>query len=108
MHLDYVQRPPSRNFKLVGTRGTIWADLITSKVGISDSTTSGWEVIDLKEGLERNKMYQDEVKHFIDYLSGSSFEPPVELDDGIKVLQMALAAKESSLEGRVVNIPKAT
>ncbi len=108
VHLDYVQRPPSRNIRLVGAGGAIWADLITSKVGIFDSTANGWEVIDLKEGLERNKMYQDEVKHFIDYLSGSSLEPPVGLDDGIKVLQMALAAKESSLEERVINISKAT
>ncbi len=86
VHLDYVQRPPSRNFKLVGTGGVIWGDLITSKVGILESTKSDWEVIDLKEGLERNTMYQDEVKHFIDYLSGSSLEPLVGLDDGIKVL----------------------
>ena len=106
VHLDYLQRPSCRSFKLTGTKGTIWADLLTSKVSIYGNNTSGMEGIDLKEGLERNRMYMCEVKHFIDYLGGSSREPLPSLDNGIKVLQIALAAKESSREGRAINIPQ--
>ena len=46
---------------------------------------------------ERIKM----LKHFIDYINGSLEQPLISLEDGIKVLQIALAAKQSSQIGRV-------
>lgn len=104
VHLDYVQRCPSRNFKLVGKSGTIYADLITNKVEIFDIASNNWEVVNLDTDFERNKMYLDEMKHFIDYIQGRIKEPMVSLRDGLKVLQIALAAKESAITGKVINI----
>ena len=49
-------------------------------------------------------MYLDEVKHFIDYTRGLIQEPLIGLQDGIKVLQIALAAKQSSLTGKAIDI----
>ena len=63
---------------------------------------NNWEVINLDTGFERNKMYLDEIKHFIDYIQGLITEPLVSLRDGVKVLQIALAAKESTLMGKII------
>ena len=106
VHLDYVQRCPSRNFKLVGASGTISADLITNKVEIFDIASNDWEVVYSDKDFEKNTMYRDEVKHFIDYVQGLIAEPMVSLKDGVKVLQIALAAKESALTGKIINIQK--
>jgi len=104
VHLDYIQRYPSRTIKLVGTEGTILADLIANKIEIFKATGSEWETIDLNRGFERNTMYLNEVKSFIDYIRGIIKESPVSLQDGIKVLQLALAAKQSSLSGKAIEI----
>ena len=104
VHLDYIQRPPGRNFKLIGTTGTIYADLITNEIKIFDVSKGDWETIDLNGNFERNKMYIDEVKHFIDYIQGRIAEPLIGWRGGVKVLQIARAAKESSRGGEIVEI----
>jgi len=104
VHLDYIQRCPGRNFKLIGTTGTIYADLITNEIKIFEVSRGDWETIDLNGNFERNKMYIDEVKHFIDYIQGRIVEPLVGWRDGVKVLQIALAAKGSSRRGEIVEI----
>jgi predicted dehydrogenase len=104
VHLDYIQRYPSRTIKLVGTEGTILADLIANKIEIFKAAKGKWETIDLNRGFEKNTMYLNEVKSFIDYIRGIIKESPVSLQDGIKVLQLALAAKKSSLSGKAIEI----
>lgn len=104
VHLDYIQRSPGRNFKLIGTTGTIYANLITNRVKIFDASRGDWETINLNGKFERNKMYLDEIKHFIDYIQGRIAEPLIGWKDGVKVLQIALAAKESSRRGEIVGI----
>jgi predicted dehydrogenase len=104
VHLDYIQRWPSRTIKLVGTEGTILADLIANKIEIFKAAGSEWKTIDLDRGFERNTMYLDEVKSFIDYIRGIIKESPINIQDGIKVLQLALAAKKSSLSGKAIEI----
>jgi predicted dehydrogenase len=104
VHLDYLQHNPSRNFKIIGTSGTICADLTSNKVEIFDIAKHNWEVVNLDTGFDKNKMYLDEMKHFVKYIQGKITEPVVSLSDGIKVLQIALAAKESALTGKVIDI----
>ncbi len=102
VHLDYIQRYPSRSFSLIGTEGVIQADLITNKVKAFEANKGQWEVCDMESDFDRNKMYIDEVRHYIDYIRGSLKQPLIDLEAGTKVLQIALAAKESALAGRVI------
>lgn len=104
VHLDYIQRPSSRTFKLIGTEGTMQADLNDNKLMISTVDGSGWEAIATGGDFQRNSMYVEELRYFIDYLNGKAIKPQAGLEDGIKVLQIALAAKESSRLGRFVQI----
>jgi len=102
VHLDYLQRYPGRSISLIGTEGVIQADLIANRVKVFEASKGDWEAFDMGSNFEKNEMYQDEVKHFMNYLSGSSGKPLIGLRDGIEVLRMALAAKEASLTGRAV------
>jgi predicted dehydrogenase len=104
VHLDYIQRSPSRTIRLVGTEGTILADLIANRIEIFRAARGEWDTFDLNRGFERNTMYLDEVKSFVDYIRGTIKESPIGLQDGIKVLQLALAAKKSSLSGKAIEI----
>ncbi len=104
VHLDYIQRCPSRSFKLVGTEGIMLADLNDSKMSVFAAGKEEWETFDIEGDFQRNTMYLNEVKHFIDYINGSLPRPLIGLEDGIRVLNVALAAKVSSRSGRVVQI----
>jgi len=104
VHLDYIQRCPSRSFNLIGTEGTMQADLIDSKLKVFEATKGKWEVFGMGSDFERNQMYVDEVRHYIDYVNGVVSQPVVGLEDGIRVLQIALGAKESSKAGRMINV----
>lgn len=104
VHLDYIQRCPSRSFKLIGTEGIMQADLVDNKMRVFEVSKAEWEIFDVGSAFERNKMYVDEVRHFIDCINGLLPQPSVGLEDGIRVLQMALAAKESSRLGRLIQI----
>jgi predicted dehydrogenase len=73
-------------------------------VEIFDIVKHNWEVVNLDTGFDRNKMYLDEMKHFVKYIQGKITEPVVSLSDGIKVLQIALAAKKSAVSGKVIDI----
>jgi len=104
VHLDYLQRYPGRSFKLIGTEGTVEADLIANRIRVFEAGKAEWAELDTGADFQSNQMYVDEVRHFIDYLNGTIARPLISLEDGIKVLQVALAAKESARTGELISI----
>jgi len=101
IHLDYIQRPPTRGCRIVGEDGTIvWSDeqgqAMLLKPGVPDRVLWATSV-----AYERNEMYMDEARHFL-HCIGTGDAPLIGLEDGEAVLRIALAAKAASREGRVV------
>jgi predicted dehydrogenase len=97
LHLDYNQRPPSHTLEIIGTRGTIrWdnADGIArlSVVG-PDEIAGPWQDYAPPVGFERNWMFLDELRHFLDVIRGDT-EPVCTLQDGIYALKLSLAAQK--------------
>jgi predicted dehydrogenase len=99
---DYVQRPPSRSCEIVGTRGKVTMDLPTLSVTRWDAEGQVAETYRC-EGFDRNQLFLDETRHFLDCVAARS-KPEVDLADGIASLRMALAARESMAAGRVVEL----
>lgn len=102
LHLDYVQRPPSRTLQIVGDSGKILLDLHAAKLLRFDTKGNLAEDISHAE-MERNQMFLDEMKHFLACLERRE-TPLISLSDGAKSLKMALAAKESLATGKVVEL----
>ena len=112
IHLDYNQQPPSHYFEVVGTKGSLRWNLSDGATRIyrasphhkpspEGSGGSDWEVYPLPAGWERNVMFMEEMKHFVGLVrgEGESFCP---LEDGIRVMRLALAVKESSSKGKAI------
>jgi predicted dehydrogenase len=97
LHLDYDQRPPSHTLEIIGTSGTIRWDntngITKMSVVEQDGKASPWREFLPPEGFERNHMFLDELRHFRDILHGEA-EPVCTLQDGIQVLQLAIAARQ--------------
>jgi predicted dehydrogenase len=105
LHVNYVQRPPVHRLEIVGTGGTLrWdnADGMLHVIRMPDpfgtwSTQPGAAVeqqYPLPEGFERNQLFVAQTRHFLEVASGKS-DPVCTLEDGIRAVELALAAKAS-------------
>lgn len=104
VHQDYVQRPPSRVCQIIGDAGKILVDLRVLTVDVFDSLGNQVESTSY-EGFQRNQMFLDELKYFLECLQGKQ-TPLVDIRAGAQSLRMALAAKESLATGKVVDLTR--
>ncbi|MFZ5807986.1 MAG: Gfo/Idh/MocA family protein [Chloroflexota bacterium] len=102
VHLDYVQRPPQHHLEIAGSQGSIRWNYADGSVMLYPYTEGESSVksqqFHLAPGFERNDMFLAEMRHFVEVVQGKS-QPACTLEDGIFALQLALAAKQSSLSG---------
>ena len=107
VHLDYLQRPAVHRLTVWGDRGradwdyragtlrweTVAAAGQHSSSGEGANSTVTTEHV--PAGFERNTMFLDEMRHFLECVE-SRQTPAIPLADGIAVLEIALAAKQSA------------
>lgn len=103
VHLDYVQRVPTRECMIVGENGSIRFDLLIPELHFSTSTSKSWQV-ERFEGFDRNDMYLEEMRHFLACIEGKekSINP---LSDGAGTLRIALASSRSAADRGAVAFP---
>lgn len=92
IHLDFVQRPPSRKCSVIGHWGKILWDYYANRV------ETDWKTFTFN--YQRNRAFSDEIRHFINCLKGKD-KPIVDIKEGLKSLRIALAAKRSIESGTV-------
>jgi predicted dehydrogenase len=102
VHVDYVQRAYSRTCHIIGELGTIRWDYGTGDVRIYRASSHEWETVPSPAGWQPNEMYVNELAHFVRCLDGDE-RPALDIFDAARVLDIALAAKESSRLGRVIS-----
>ncbi|MGE5222350.1 MAG: Gfo/Idh/MocA family protein [Omnitrophica WOR_2 bacterium] len=103
VHMDYNQRPPAHFLEIVGSEGMIHWDNASGEVRYYSCRSDQWQSIPAPQGFERNAMFLAEMRHFI-RVAGGEDEPVCSLSDGRKALQIALAARESARDGRLVRL----
>jgi predicted dehydrogenase len=104
LHQDYIQNPPSRSCEIIGDAGKILVDLRALTVDVFDG--GGRQVESTSyEGFQRNQMFLDEIKYFLDAVDGKQ-TPLVSLRAGAQSLRMALAVKESLASGKAVELER--
>lgn len=90
--LNYFQLLPERYIKLVGSIGTLFADLVNKNVEVFDKT--GRKIVSRKFDFDSNQMYIDEVKSMTEFINGRERERAIlTVDQAIKDLAL--------IEGRV-------
>jgi len=103
VHLDMIQQPATRTCRIIGTEGTLTWDGLSHRVRLFSASTNRWSDLHPAKPLGRNEMYAAELRHFLDCMRRNGV-PNVSGEDGRRVLEIALAAKQSSREQRVVEI----
>jgi len=105
LHLDYNQQPPAHHFEIIGTNGTLKWNLSDGAARIYRVDKKDWEVYPLPVGWERNMMFMEQMKHFIAVVR-AEVEPSCSLEDGIRVMKLVWAVRESQKEGKLIFMDK--
>lgn len=95
IHIDMVQREYHRSCKLIGEEANISWEYPRLPLLIQPKQ----EVIDIPD----KDMYFEEMKHFVFRIQEKE-KPIVDAETGKKILQIALACKQSSKENKVIEI----
>ena len=100
IHLNMVQKIPSRTCRIVGTKGLIFWDYLENSVEIrcEGERQSRQLTLPLRDG---NTVYLEQLSHFFDCVAGEK-TPLVDGMRAKRALEIILAAKESAKEGRRV------
>ena len=103
LHLDYVQRPYNRGCRIVGEKGTLTWDFTDGAVRLYHPEEDSWETLPRSDDWELNRMYVDELNHFLTCVEEK--RPTCQdIASATVVLEVALAAKRSALEGNNVSV----
>lgn len=97
---DYLQNPPVRKCKILGTRGRIEFDLLKSEIIFYDQ--EGKACLHETYEFERNDMFLEEMRIFLAQINGRQSEDAIPVSEGIKSLRVALAVKKSMESGNVI------
>lgn len=101
VHVNYTQRPPRHDFEIVGQAGSIRWDNSDGAVRWWLEDEGAWFKEAPPEGFERNHLFLDEARHFLDVVAGAD-TPRCTLLDGIRALEITEAAHESQRSGKRV------
>lgn len=99
---DYLQRPTCRTCEIVGDSGKVLADFAGLTLALTDEAGRG-PVVHNWSGFERNQLYLDELRHFLDCVANRA-KPVVGLKEGVASLRIALAAKQSMESRQIVEL----
>ena len=102
-HLDYLQRSYNRSCELIGEEGTIVWSFQDKQVRLYSAGNEQWRTYEADLAYDVNDMYVSEMKHFLRCISGEE-QPLVGYRQGKYDLEVALAARKSSVTGQVINL----
>lgn len=98
VHLNFVQRDYRRTCQVIGSQGTIYWDYGEHQVRVYGEKGEPVQSLPGPEGWSTNKMYIDELFHFLDAAQNhTSTVNPIE--GGLAALRVALAARQRQLGG---------
>lgn len=102
IHMDYLQRIPSRNLKIIGERGTLIWDLMSAELKYFLVKDKKWFFKKINN-FDYNQTYIKEIKYFLDCLKNNK-RPQSGIDRGYETLKIALAVKKSAKLEKIINL----
>ncbi len=101
LHLDMLDQARIRQCRIVGSEGTLVWEGLQHSVTLFSSAKKDWTTLQPPGEIDLNDMYLQELNHFLQNVEGRG-EPLVSLEEAKRVLEIVLAAKQSSREGRII------
>jgi predicted dehydrogenase len=103
VHLDMLQRSPTRTCRVVGTEGALVWDCIADRLEQFHMADRQWRQVDVPRLADKNLMYIDQLATFVDCIETGK-RPLCGGLEGRQVLQLVDAARVSIQSGRGIDI----
>ncbi|MGH7720178.1 MAG: Gfo/Idh/MocA family protein [Gemmatimonadaceae bacterium] len=101
IHLDYLQRRYRRTCQVIGEEGTLFWNDAEGRAWIERAGASTDE--ERRFSLDRNEMFVAEMRHFLQCIARREMSR-VPLEDGVRSLRIALAARRSLETRRIEHL----
>jgi predicted dehydrogenase len=101
IYQDFLQFPPDRKCEIIGEYGKIAWNLLKNEITVCKR--DGCRTQYSFDQFERNKMFIDEISHFISCIKDKK-KSDIDLIEGLQSLKIALAAKKSMDTRAIVEI----
>jgi predicted dehydrogenase len=101
--LDYAERPASHELHVVGRNGSIRWSAADGTARLLEPDGGTVRSCAPPAGFERNSMFLAELTQFVGCVRDGG-TPACTLDDGVRALELALAARRSAREGRRIHV----
>lgn len=95
LHLDLYGRPHEKFIRFIGDGGTIFWTAEPNRILVSKEMSQNWD--EEHFDLERNDMFLDLARDFLNLFEPESEEPACTLEDGIQVLQVIETIRISNI-----------
>ena len=102
VHLDFLQRVPTRICKIIGETGTLVWNLLQNSISLG-TANNGEDIIFSDPNYNRNDMYLEEISHFVKVAVGER-KPQVSIYQALDTLRLIEALRHSSVTRKVVDI----
>jgi predicted dehydrogenase len=102
LHMDFLQRAPTRICKIIGESGTLTWNLLRNSISLNAGQDAE-KIVFNDPDYNRNDMYLDELSRFIKVATGE-LKPEVDIYQALDTLRLIEALKYSSRARQVVNI----
>lgn len=100
IHLDLFGRPHEKSIVVVGESGTLQCSFAPDEIRICHTAEPKWEIE--RFTLERNDMFIEVAREFLEMVSGRRDTLTCTIADGLKVLEVVEACRRSHIRGREV------
>jgi predicted dehydrogenase len=101
-HFDLLRQDAQVKLEIIGQRGSITWDRIDHRVTVFDASTKSYEVFPYT-AADVLSMYATEAEHFISCVRNKT-KPEIDLQDGIRTLQVVMGVFESARTGHAVTV----
>lgn len=104
VHLDFFERARHRQIELLGVEGTIIAEFARwdmCQLSLYEAQTKEWVTVQMP--TDRDDMFRTEDKAFLEAVMYRS-HPPVDINTGRLVVEVMLAAQESSRSRHAIKL----
>ena len=103
VHLDMLQRSPTRYCRIAGSEGILLWDAIADRLDHFRAADRQWHQVDVRRLEDKNLMYIEQLKAFVDCIESDS--PPVcGGNEGWQVLKVVDAARAAMQSHRSVQL----
>ena len=102
LNMDFIRHDTTRFCKVIGELGTLYWNALNGSIGLMEQGSSDWKIIYEKRN-KRDDSYIAEWENFIDCIENKK-TPLVTGQDGLSVIKIIEAARESSKTHSVVSL----